>query len=134
MESGTFDNLKKQIKDTLKNKGKSKDLENKSIEELLEEVNIYYQELEFQNDELQRISQDLDISKKHFADLFENAPVGYVIYDTHYLIQSANKILIEMTGIAKPLKKSQSIIPFIHPKSQDIFYFHIQSLLKKRTP
>ena len=94
MESDSIENLKQQIKDTLKNKGKSKDIENKSIEELLEEVNIYYQELEFQNDELQRISQDLDISKKHFADLFENAPVGYVIYDANYLIQSANKILV----------------------------------------
>lgn len=134
MESGTFDNLKKQIKDTLKNKGKSKDLENKSIEELLEEVNIYYQELEFQNDELQRISQDLEISKKHFANLFENAPVGYVIYDSNYVIQSANKIFFEMTGIDYPLKQNQSIIPFVHSDSQDTFYFHIQSLLKKRTP
>lgn len=129
--------IKKRIEEKLKEKKPLQDLANKSMDELMEELNIYYHELEVQNDELCRIQQDLEISKKHFFDLFEDAPIGYVIYDCDLNIHSANRLFWSMAGIPKASKKNDetpSITKFIDPESQDKFYFHIQSILKKREP
>jgi len=121
-----MDEVKKQIENTLKNKYKSNDLNGKSIEELLEELNIYYQELEFQNDELKRISIDLETSKTHFLRLFEEAPIGYVIYNTDLDIISANKAFCRLFHVSTVLDKNLNITHYIHPDSQDEFHFHVR--------
>ena len=130
MKKNNIDEIKKQIENTLKNKYKSNDLNGKSIEELLEELNIYYQELEFQNDELKRISIDLETSKTHFLRLFEEAPIGYVIYNTDLDIISANKAFCRLFHVSTVLDKNLNITHYIHPDSQDEFHFHVRNLLK----
>jgi len=126
----SIDSLKLKIEETLKQKTDNTELLNKSIEELLEEINIYHQELQVQNEELIETSDKLELSQKHFKDLFDNAPIGYVIYDEQLNIMSANRIFSIMTGFERFSGKDVLFTNYIYPESQDTFYFHLKSLIK----
>ncbi len=99
-----------------------------SAAELLEEIGIYHQELEYQNEELKRITLELDTSRQHFTDLFNDAPVGYVTYDDNLRIHTVNNTFASMTGNGRVNMKHTFVTDWIHPGSQDAFYFHIQAL------
>ena len=93
---------------------------------LLEELNVYYQELEFQNDELSRIRHDLEQSRLHYKDLYDNAPFGYVTYDESWAVISANKRFAELIGADSDSLVGQSLARFVAPQSQDALHFHLR--------
>jgi len=72
--------LKVRIQEVLRNRLSESELRKKSSHELLEELFVYYQELELQNEELQRLQRELEVRNKQYEDLYENAPIGYATY------------------------------------------------------
>lgn len=102
-------------------------LEGKSVDELIEELNVYYQELEYQNDELQRIRAELEESQKHFQELYDDAPFCYATYSDDMVILSVNKIFYERNNVDVKSRKFL-FTEFIQPESQDDFYFHLKKL------
>ncbi|MFO8021086.1 MAG: PAS domain S-box protein, partial [Perlabentimonas sp.] len=119
--------LSKKIIDIL-NKGGSiaSSFKNKSFEEILEDVGVYHQELEYQNEELRRIHQELEESRNDFADLFDDAPVGYVVFDKDFEIQSVNRTFAKMVRAGTKSIVGKKITEFILPKEQDDFYLHFK--------
>ncbi len=109
------------------------DLSGKTVEEILQEISIYHQELEFQNLELMRIQDELERSKKHYEELFSNAPIGYVIVDPNSIIHSANEMFAEMVKQKPEKLKSQNLNLFVHPDYQDRFYLLIKKVIKEKT-
>ena len=101
-----------------------------NVDELLEEIHIYYQELEFQNDELQRARTELEASNARYEDLFMNAPMGYVIYDETYRVLSMNRRLRNMLGMKQTSESSMHLDQYVVPDSQDAFYLHVRSVLR----
>lgn len=65
---------------------------------LIHELHVHQIELEIQNEELRSTQHDLEITKNQYADLFENAPVGYLILDHSGLIQRINQTFAQMVG------------------------------------
>jgi hypothetical protein len=64
------------------------DLPENETQKLLKELQAHQMELEMQNDELQKtnvklnlIQQNLAYEKKRYHDLFNTAPVGYMVCD-----------------------------------------------------
>ena len=115
--------LLKRIEEVLSNKGIDREkLGAKTAQELLEEVSIYHQELEYQNQELMRIRDELEISNKHFQDLFDRAPIGYVLTNEDFSIIRVNSSFAESTGMAGNLIKGKPLSYFVDPDSQDEFY------------
>ncbi len=108
------------------------DLSGKTVEEILQEISIYHQELEFQNLELMRIQDELEKSEKHYEELFSNAPVGYVLIDKNGIIHSANKMLAEMLEQETGKLKSKNLNLFVHPGYQDRFYLLIRKVLREK--
>ena len=99
------------------------------IGELLERINTYHQELEFQNDELTRIRQDLEDSRFRYQDLYYNGPIAYVTCNQDLEILTLNREFSLMTGIETFSRKGDPLTKYIHPDSQDIFHFHVRALL-----
>ncbi len=64
--------------------------ESKSVRELLHELAVYQAELELQNEELRQAQLALQNARDQFADLYEHAPVGYVILDRFGIIRRTN--------------------------------------------
>lgn len=105
-----------------------------SLEELLEELNIYHIELEHQNDELRRAQNEVVKSKNKYLDLFHNAPNGYVILNENQEILEINSTARNMLGLINSMdKKHPTLSSFVHKDSQDILYFHFQKVQEKRT-
>lgn len=104
--------------------------ENSSKQLLLQELSIYYRELEFQNDELRTIQFNLERTRDELAVLIENAPVGYVIYNESFKIETTNKYFEKLLGYKKEELKGRQIRDFFHFSTQDAFYFHIDKLKK----
>lgn len=109
-------------------------LKRKSIEELFEDISIYHQELVYQNQELRRIQEELTVSKQHFVDLFQNAPVGYVVFNEKNIIESVNTSFAKLVGIPVGDLKGSKVTQLIAPESQDSFFIHTQHLLKTGIP
>ena len=127
--------LRERITEALKKgAGDGQPLHDKNINELAQEINIYYQELEFQNDELRRVSKDLEDTNRRYSDLFTNAPVGYVTYDENYRILSMNRMFGTLVGLYGGAGDESRFDTFVHPDSQDEFYLHVRSVLKQAGP
>ena len=105
-------------------------LSSKSMDEILEEISIYHQELEYQNNELMRIREELEISQKHYYDLFNEAPVSYVLFSEDCRIETVNRAFSQLVGIEARELHLQPFYTIIHPECQDPFYFHVRDLLK----
>ncbi len=103
------------------------------FDKVIHELQVHQVELELQNDELKRTSEELEISHRRFTDLFEHAPVGYFLIDDKTQILNVNISAASMLGMARSKLISRPITLYIHPGSQDTFYFHIQKVLAHNT-
>lgn len=69
---------------------------------LLHELRVHQVELEVQNRELQETRNQLEMSRDRYIDLYDFAPVGYLILDDQGIIREVN-----LTG-ADMLKNSRA--------------------------
>ncbi len=126
--------LRKRIEDVLKNrKPDLSDLGSKTLEEILQEVSIYHQELEYQNLELQRVYDELEKSQFHYVELFQDAPMGYVVVDEANKILSVNKMFAGYFDSKIEEIKGNLISQYIHPDFQDQFYLLVKKVHKEKT-
>lgn len=135
-EDSSVERLQELIRETLSETGRhTKDLKACNLEELVQHISIYHQELEFQNDELRRIGDELKTVSDRFEDLFMNAPVGYVIYDEDRRIDSVNRTLCSMLAVDNPRDLTGTRIDaLIKPEHQDLLYMHVRSLVMGTAP
>lgn len=113
----------------LVNAKKTADSSHTDPEKALHELQVYQIELELQNDELKRSSEELVKSHKRFTDLFEHAPVGYFL-----LAEDLTIINVNLSGcimLDKPKEKvtGSPFHQYIAADSQDKFYFLTQKVL-----
>lgn len=126
------DQINKSIERVLKNKTEVlKDAYTKSLEELVEDLKIYQFELEFQNEELQRIQNELEKSRNSFRYLFDNAPIGYIVINDEYQILSCNNTFRKMMDISDECKKNLDFRKLIYPDDQDRFFHLIRAIARE---
>lgn len=104
-----------------------------NIKELIEELSIYQIELEHQNDEIQQTSEELERLKNKYADLYNNAPTGYITLLPDYTIYESNLKAQQLLGLEKlnpGENRNLKITSFIHPGYQDTFYLKFRDILK----
>ena len=65
---------------------------------LVQELHIHQIELEIQNEELLAAQYALEKARYKYSDLFNNAPVGYLILDPAGFILEANQTFADMAG------------------------------------
>lgn len=125
------DNIKEKIEQAIYEYKNGNDLSHKSTAELLESINIYHQELEYQNEELQRTIMQLEESETKYLDLFENAPVAYVIFDYNHRMKEANAGFCDLFRVSKAEVKKKQISDYVIPQDQDDLYFFLRDLTQR---
>ena len=126
--------IKEQIEDVLKNNSDVlRNAYSKSLEQLVEDLKIYQHELEFQNDELVRIQVDLENSKIEYQNLFQHAPVGYLVLDEYFQILDCNQTFRSLISYSRDCQKNMDFRVFLAPEYQDPFHFFIRDILKLNT-
>ena len=66
---------------------------------LIHELRVHQIELEMQNEELQRVQNDLEMSRSRYADLYDFAPFGYLSLNKHGQIVDLNLTVAKQLGI-----------------------------------
>ena len=99
------------------------------VRELVHELDTYRIELELQNEDLRNTQEELETSRRRYADLYDFAPVAYLTLSDKGLILEANLTAAEMLGVARGRLLGQPFSAFIVFADQDIFYRHRKRLL-----
>ena len=108
-----------------------------NIKRLLEELSIYQIELEHQNNALEASEHELAASRAEYIEIFESAPMGYVILDHECKIIKANKTFISLYVSMKDMDRTldgRNFSEFIHPAFQNAFYLFCKMLQKNSIP
>jgi PAS domain-containing protein len=120
--------LRKRAEEALVEERQPAAMVNADIERTLHELQVHQIELEMQNGELRRSREHLEQSRSEYADLYDFAPVGYLTLDKMGLITRANLTATSLLGIERSLLVKTPFALFVHPESQDLFYFHTQKV------
>ena len=78
-----------------------KDISCADKQKLIHELETYQIELEIQNEELRLIHEQLKKSREKYVDLYDFAPVGYVILNEKGIIIEANLTAASMLGVER---------------------------------
>ncbi|MFT4929550.1 MAG: PAS domain S-box-containing protein [Phenylobacterium sp.] len=105
----------------------SHDVEGMSIDDinaLLHDLQTHQIELEMQNESLRQTQHELTESRNQFTELYDCAPVGYLITSSKGLIVQANLTFCKMLGVARAGVLNQRLSKFILADDQDVYYKH----------
>ncbi len=92
------------------------------------ELTVYQMELELQNQELRRTAKDLETARNEWFELFDAAPVGFLLLNTSGVIERCNQAAARLlTGSRHPMS-GRSILPRIHPDDRYIYYSLARSM------
>ncbi len=97
------------------------------IDRLFETLNDHKTRLEKENERIQEKQAELEKTKSRFAQLFEDAPSGYIICDEDLRVKMANNtflLLVNKDQFSDPGK----ITDYIHPDFLDNFHLYFNKL------
>jgi PAS domain S-box-containing protein len=79
------------------------------------DLQIHQTELEAQNEVLRQTNLELELARNQYADLFESAPVGYVVCDSAGTIQQINTLGCTQLGSPQPHLLGRLFALFVDP-------------------
>jgi len=103
------------------------------IQELIHELQVHQIELETQNEELRRTQIELEDSRNKYFDLFDLAPIGYLVLNQEGLIQEVNLTAADLLGFDRRYLIKRGFSQFIAPDFQDVFYLHRKKVFEVKT-
>ncbi|MFP4647872.1 MAG: PAS domain-containing protein [Halorhodospira sp.] len=96
---------------------------------LYEELLLHQVELTIQNEELQQAREELAAARDSYRDLFERAPVGYLILDGDGVIRGANETAAGLLGAVQGMElEGQAMADFVAASAQDQWFLHRRAL------
>ena len=104
--------------------------QSESVSSLLNELRSYQMELVIQNEELRGVQEELESSRKKFSDLYDVAPIGYLVLDGDGVILETNSTGANLLAVEKRTLINRKFSTFIPPEYQDAFYFHRKKVFK----
>ena len=120
--------LRKEAESLLKGRFSGQNVDGKSIEEIIHELKVHQIELELQNEELLETQQELIASRKKYFELFELAPIAYLMVNENTIILDTNLTAATLLQSDKERLKGKKFNTFIHPNYQDGFYLFFKNI------
>lgn len=104
------------------------------VEALVHELRVHQVELEMQNEALRQAQVDLEQSRTKYADLFDFAPVGYLIFDQAGNMVEVNLTATSMLQVERTYLTGKPLAQHLQPASRDTWRFHYQAVFKTGQP
>lgn len=101
---------------------------------ILRELREHQSELELRNEELARTKLDLEAARARYADLYDQAPVGYCSLDNQGRITEANPRFSALLGEERSALLGRSLADFILPSDREIFDHLVGQLAAAESP
>ncbi len=122
-----FSNLRSGAEKRLEDESKTdaeniKKLSLEEIQNIIFDLRVHQIELEMQNDELTRVYNELNEIKSRYFDLYELAPVGYLIISQQGLIMETNLMASIMLNKEREKLKYSRFSKFIYLDDESKYY------------
>jgi two-component system, LuxR family, sensor kinase FixL len=127
-----FEQLRKLAEDHLSSGTKLPASLPNDINELIHELEVHQIELEMQHNELQQAYDHLEKARQQSAELFDFAPVGYLITDRDGVILNANLTAAAMLGIERTELMQTRFANFLEKEDRDTYYIHRRAAFRNR--
>jgi two-component system, LuxR family, sensor kinase FixL len=101
------------------------------IEVLVEELHVHQLELELQLEDLQQAYQALESAQQRYTQLFDFAPVGYIVMNPDGLVLDANVAAGRMLDIDSEVIQGRLFSEFVARDFQDIYYLSWHRVLSQ---
>jgi diguanylate cyclase (GGDEF)-like protein/PAS domain S-box-containing protein len=111
-----------------------KSLSSEETQHLLHELRVHQIELEMQNEELRRAQEELEAVRVRYFDLYDLAPVGYIVLSEKGLILDANLRAATLFGLPRVDLLKSTLTRLIVSEDQDNYCRHRNRLFKTREP
>jgi PAS domain S-box-containing protein len=92
------------------------------IKELLHELQVHQVELEVQNEELRAAQEEAQTAQQRYREIFEEAPVGYVVINSDHIIEEANREALSLFGLSEKAAQHTTFSRLIEEESRERFF------------
>lgn len=106
-----------------------REMSKQQIETALEELKIHQIELEMQNHELRLTQEKLQESQKEYTDLFDFAPVGYVVINKEKIIEKVNLTATTFLAANRSHLIGRPLVDYVTFEDRDKWFLHARELL-----
>ncbi|MBI4740352.1 MAG: response regulator [Betaproteobacteria bacterium] len=103
----------------------------RSVGELLHELQVHQIELEMQNDELRRAQIELEHSRDRYIDLYDFAPLGYLTLSDNGLIAAVNLTGAALLGVERAALLNRRFAGLLVAEDADRWYRHFLAVLRQ---
>jgi PAS domain S-box-containing protein len=100
------------------------------VQRLVRELQIHQIELKMQNEALLQTQDDLEKSRQEYQDLYDFAPVGYLMLDRSGCIVRANVKALEILNSPFERISGRKFLEFVHSSSQEIYLKYFAESLR----
>jgi PAS domain S-box-containing protein len=104
------------------------------LERILQELQVYQQGLEIQNQKLLQSQKEIDLSRARYFDLYDLAPVGYLTICEAGLIREGNFAAAGLLGVSRQALIQQTFTRFVAAPFQENYSLLCKRLLETRLP
>jgi PAS domain-containing protein len=101
---------------------------------LMHELRVHQVELEMQNESLRQAQVEMEQSRTKYAELFDFAPVGYLVFDGDGMVVEANLTAAGMLQIERGRLIKKVFGAFVQPATRDTWLFHHQAVFRSGQP
>ena len=103
-------------------------------ERLIHELAVHQVELEMQNDELRRVREEVEQSRARYMELYEFAPIGYLVFDPLGVICEVNLAATRLFGTDRTRMARQPFARYIaDAEGREIYARHLTAVMQQRT-
>jgi PAS domain S-box-containing protein len=96
---------------------------------LINELEVYQIKLEMQKEELRRAQEELEATRKKYADFYDFAPIGSLTVNDKGQILEANLTAAGLLGTERGVLRGQPLSRFIAPEDQSVYAKHRKAVL-----
>ena len=99
-----------------------------NLEHLIHELRVHQAELEMQNEELRRAQLRLSEAHDRYQELYDFAPVGYVVADEEWHITDANSTAAALLGVERAKLLRSRLTRYLTEAECDSFHWYLRKL------
>jgi len=130
IHSSDTDHTKEELRGSAEEKAKEKELrlpggiaevQPEEMKSVIHDLMVHQIELEMQNEELLRLQAELNETQVRYFDIFDIAPVGYLIVSEQGMILETNLTAVRIIGVNRRDLINHRISPFIMKDDQNIY-------------
>jgi signal transduction histidine kinase len=101
----------------------------RDLPRLVHELEVHQIELEMQNEELRRSRLELEDALRRYTELFDFAPIGYVVVDHDGVVSAINLAGAHMLGGERQTLAGSRFIGFVEPRHHTLFRTFLMRVL-----